>query len=395
MTTGLRDEADVVVVGGRCAGAATAMLLARAGRDVLVVDRATFPSDANSTHSIARPGVIQLARWGLLPRVLASGAPPIRRVDFHSDEGIDTRYVKDRHGVDFLVNPRRYALDALLLDAARDAGARVLTGCAVDGLRRDGRGAVAGVTARTPSGQLEVRASYVVGADGLGSRVAQWAGAPRTDVRPSSGASQYAYFAGDWPAIEYHVGELGFAGVFPTHGAEACVWVCCPESRARRHRRGRSADHGFMRALADVAPALAERAAATERRSSARGVLRMPNHRRLPYGAGWALVGDAGLHRDPVSGFGISDAFRDAELLAEALDVALDDASGAATALAAYECERDRLARPVFDVTQRLAAFPGAAAFTDQVRQLAVAIEQQSEALALRPWRLTPTRDLC
>jgi flavin-dependent dehydrogenase len=163
-------HADVVVVGARCAGAATAMLLARAGHDVLVVDRAQFPSDTISTHSIARPGVVQLARWGLLQAVVDSGAPACRRVDLYSPDGVVTRVVKDRHGTDFLVNPRRVVLDELLLEAALAAGARVLTGCWAESLVRDGRGRVAGLRARTHDRQVEVRARHVVGADGVGSR---------------------------------------------------------------------------------------------------------------------------------------------------------------------------------------------------------------------------------
>src|SRR5690348_3715760 len=109
---------DVIVVGARAAGAATAMLLARHGHDVLVVDRAELPSDTLSTHSIARSGVVQLDRWGLLDRVLASGAPAIRDVAFHVGEACTRRRIKAYAGVDLLVAPRRHVLDAILADAA-------------------------------------------------------------------------------------------------------------------------------------------------------------------------------------------------------------------------------------------------------------------------------------
>ncbi|MGZ4590726.1 MAG: FAD-dependent oxidoreductase [Actinomycetes bacterium] len=119
MRTPQRSHHDVVVVGARCAGAATAMLLARAGHDVTVVDRSRFPSDVLSTHGLVRGGVVQLARWGLLEDVLRSGAPAVREVTFRRGDTQITRQVKDQAGVDLLVAPRRHVLDALLVDAAR------------------------------------------------------------------------------------------------------------------------------------------------------------------------------------------------------------------------------------------------------------------------------------
>ena len=136
---------DVVVVGGRVAGAATAMLLARLGHDVVVVDQASFPSDIISTHSIARSGVVQLRRWGLLDAVLGSGAPAIRQVTFHAGGQSVSRTVKPKAGVDLVVAPRRYVLDTILAAAAERVGADVRTGVTVTGLRRDGHGRVVGI----------------------------------------------------------------------------------------------------------------------------------------------------------------------------------------------------------------------------------------------------------
>src|SRR4051812_33251666 len=129
--------ADVVVVGARCAGASTAMLLARLGHDVVLVDRATFPSDTLSTHGFSRTGVVQLARWGLLDRVLASGAPAIREVSFHAHGQTVVRPVKPRAGVDHLVAPRRHVLDTILVDAAAEDGVDVRTGISVTDVVRD------------------------------------------------------------------------------------------------------------------------------------------------------------------------------------------------------------------------------------------------------------------
>jgi flavin-dependent dehydrogenase len=381
----MRTTSDVVVVGARCAGAATALLLARAGHDVLLLDRATFPSDTLSTHMIARSGMVQLRRWGLLDAVVASGAPAIRTVEFTTAGGFVSRTIKDRYGVDFLLAPRRTVLDDILLEAARAAGATVRTGVSVDGVVRDASGTVTGVRAQGGGRSHEVRARYVVGADGLSSRTARAVGAPVTIARPGSGAGHYAYYAGDWPAIEYVLADGAFAGVFPTHGGEACVWVCTPEHVARTHRRrvGRGGNV-LTSILASAAPGLAARLDEGSRRSPVRGMLRMPNHFRQASGPGWALVGDAGYHRDAVTGHGISDAFRDAELLAQALDTALRGPARATDALTAYGLERDRMARDVFEITSELATYPPQERFLELQKQLAGAIDAMAADLSAR-----------
>jgi flavin-dependent dehydrogenase len=378
---------DVVVVGARCAGASTAMLLAAAGHDVVVVDRAEFPSDTLSTHAIARTGVVQLHRWGLLREVVESGAPEIRDVMFHVAGASMTRTIKDRHGVDHLVAPRRHVLDPILQDAARRAGATIRTGVTIDGVHRRDDGRVTGVYGRTHDGRsVSIDARMVIGADGLRSRLARAVGAPMTEVRPSNGATHYTYFAGDWNAMEYYLGEGAFAGIFPTHGGEACIWVCAPDEWAiERRRRYASPDRAFDAMVADAAPELAERLTGCVRTSTSRGMMRTPNHLRHPVGAGWVLVGDAGYHRDAITGHGISDALRDAELLASAIDDALRGRSDESDALAAYHCERDLMLREVFEITCELSLFPPADRFAELQKQLSAAIDAQSAVLAARP----------
>ena len=137
-----RSHHDVVIVGARCAGAATARLLALAGHDVVMVDRSHPARDTSSTHSLSRGGVVQLDRWGLLDDVVATGTPEIRSVSFHHDGETVRHAVKDRAGVDFVIAPRRYVLDALLADAAVAAGARLVTDTTVTGVLRDAGGRV-------------------------------------------------------------------------------------------------------------------------------------------------------------------------------------------------------------------------------------------------------------
>src|SRR5690349_5165989 len=141
----LRHTHDVVVVGARAAGAATALLLARQGYDVVLVDRDSLPSDTLSTHQIARPGVVQLRRWGLLDSVLSSGAPALRQITFTTPDESVIRTVKISAGVDLLVAPRRYVLDTLVADAAAAAGADLRFGITVKGVYLDDSGRAVGV----------------------------------------------------------------------------------------------------------------------------------------------------------------------------------------------------------------------------------------------------------
>ena len=388
MHTANRSRHDVVVVGARVAGSATAMLLARLGHDVVVVDQASFPSDTVSTHSIARSGVVQLRRWGLLNDVLDSGTPAIRQVTFNAGGTSISRTIKEKAGVDFLVAPRRYVLDTILATAAEHAGADVRPGVTVTGLQRDGHGQVAGVQGHDHTGaRVEIGARHVIGADGLRSRVAGLVDAPVVEGRPAGGAAQYAYYTGvPWSGIEFFVAERSFAGVFPTHDGQACIWVCNPAADARAvRRRAGSRGEAFDALLRRSHPELVERLRHARRTSPVQGMLRQPNQVRQAFGPGWALVGDAGYYRDAITAYGMSDAFRDAELLAVALDRALDGGAEEATALAAYQQQRDQALREIFELTCHLAAYPPVPTFIELQKQLSVAIDREAAALAARP----------
>lgn len=348
-----------MVVGARAAGAATALLLGRLGHNVVLVDRALFPADTVSTHQIARTGVVALHRWGLLSAVLASGAPAIRQIEFNAAgrEPV-TRRVKDRAGVDLLVAPRRYVLDTLVAEAAARAGVHMRLGVVVSGVRRDDTGRVVGVIGRDRAGStVRIDARFVVGADGLGSRVARSVAAPVTEYRGNDGAVQYAYFAGlDWPGIELFIADRAIAGVFPTHDGEACVWVCAPSVDTRAARRcAASRTEAFLTQLHHAAPGLAARLRAGRRTSPVAGMLRAPNQVRLAHGPGWALVGDAGYYKDPLTSHGMTDALRDAELLARALVAILADGADERETLAGYQRTRDALSVAFFDITDVIA----------------------------------------
>jgi flavin-dependent dehydrogenase len=379
---------DVVVVGARAAGAATALLLARLGHDVVLLDRAVFPADTVSTHQIARTGVVQLHRWGLLRAVLDSGAPAIRRVTFTTPDGSVSRQIKDKAGVDLLVAPRRYILDTIVAEAAAEAGVDVRLGVTVTGVHLDDTGRATGVYGHDRTGApLEFNARFVVGADGLGSRVARWTGAEVVEDRGDNGAVQYAYYAGlPWRGIELVVAERALTGVFPTHHGQACIWICSPSTDAREARRkAPSREDAFTAQLERTAPELAQRLLTGQRTSAVTGMLRTPNYVRRAHGPGWALVGDAGYHRDAVTGHGLSDAYRDAELLTIALDQALRGETDERTAMAGYQHQRDQSLRGIFDLTCALADYPPVSEFVELQKQLSTAIDIEAAEAAARP----------
>jgi 2-polyprenyl-6-methoxyphenol hydroxylase-like FAD-dependent oxidoreductase len=379
---------DVVVVGARAAGAATALLLGRLGYDVVLLERAVFPADTVSTHQLARTGVVQLHRWGLLQAVLDSGAPAIRQVTFTVAGEPITRAIKRKAGVDLLVAPRRYILDTIVAEAAASAGVDVRFGVTVGGVRLDDTGRATGVYGHDGTGgPLEIDARYVVGADGLGSRVARSVGAEVIEGRGGASAGQYAYYGGiPWAGIELTIADRALTGVFPTNDGQACIWICSPSADARdARRRAASREEAFTAQLDRTAPELAERLRSAVRTSVVTGMLRAPNFVRRAHGRGWALVGDAGYHRDPITGHGLSDAYRDAELLAVALDQALRGETDESTALADYQRQRDEALRDIFDLTVALAEYPPVPQFVELQKQLGAAIDLEAAELAARP----------
>ena len=349
-----RGAYDVIVVGARPAGASTALLLARAGLSVLVLDRGRYGTDTLSTHALMRGGVLQLARWGLLDRIVASGATPIRSVRFHYAHGGPTVAVSPADGVDALYAPRRTVLDPLLVDAALAAGAEVCYGVVVTGLVRDDRGRVTGVRARTHDGrEVSVTARLVVGADGARSTVADAAGAGVT----LRGRSACAFTYGYWSGLETEGYELAYrtgvmAGFIPTNDGEVCVFAGSTPGRL-----GRGGRRVLDALVAQASPDMASRLAAASTSGVVRTFPGRPGLLRRAWGPGWALVGDAGSWKDPISTHGLTDALRDAELLARAVVAGAGDDVREADALDDYERVRDRLTAPLLTLSDEIAAF--------------------------------------
>jgi 2-polyprenyl-6-methoxyphenol hydroxylase-like FAD-dependent oxidoreductase len=347
---------DVIVVGTRVAGAATAMLLAREGLRVLAVDRARFPSDTLSTHQVQPPGGALLRRWGLLEPLVAGGAPPARTVIFDAGPAVLRGSYPDVAGVDAVHSPRRTLLDSALLDAARSAGADVLEGFAVTGLLRDGD-RVTGIRGAPRGGgaSRSLTAALVVGADGKHSTVAKQVGAREYRVRPASSGACYAYVA-DLPVTggEVYARPDRTVGLWPTNDGLTIVFVAAPRHEFAALRA--SLDAGLAGALAGIGD-LGERLAGARLAEHLRGTTDLPNRFRTPYGPGWALVGDAGLVMDPITGQGIGNALQDADALSAAVVAGLGGGRSPDAALAALHRERDAARRPMYDLTCRLASF--------------------------------------
>jgi len=187
---------DAIVAGARCAGSPTAMLLARRGYRVLLLDRARFPSDTVSTHLIHAPGVAALDRWGLLDRLAATGCPAISTYSFDFGPLTISGTPRPAGGTAVAYGPRRTVLDKLLIDAAAQAGAEIRDGFTLDGLIIED-GTVVGIRGHARNGpRLAERARVVIGADGARSRVAAAAGAGRYHRKPMLAVACYSYWSG-------------------------------------------------------------------------------------------------------------------------------------------------------------------------------------------------------
>jgi flavin-dependent dehydrogenase len=340
---------DALIVGARCAGAATAMLMARKGMRVLAVDRGGYGADTISTHALMRGGVLQLHRWGILSRLCEADTPAVCETTFHYGDEAITVPIKPVHGVDALYAPRRTLLDSTLVDAAREARAEVWHGHTVAGLARRSDGRVCGATVLDADGNaIRIKADLVVGADGAGSSIARLVGAETLMEAQHTTAVIFGYFSGIQLSGYHWWYRPGIgAGAIPTNCGRHCIFVAIPPERLRQ--RPLHYDRGtlFLEVLREAAPELAASVAKAEPDAPLSVFGGRKGFLRKGYGPGWALVGDAAYFKDPLTAHGITDALRDAELLTNAA------ASGT---LSEYAEVRDDLSLPLFEVTDAIAA---------------------------------------
>ncbi|HEY6379291.1 MAG TPA: NAD(P)/FAD-dependent oxidoreductase [Candidatus Dormibacteraeota bacterium] len=330
---------DVVVVGARCAGASLAMLLARRGHRVALVDRATFPSDTISSHFLWQHGAARLESWGLLGELRSLGCRPLPVLTFDFGPVAITGRPPAVRGVSETFCPRRTVLDNLLVDAAVRAGAELVDRTSVQSVRwSDGR--ACGVEVRALSGAAtRLDARLVVGADGRNSRVAREVRAEAYGWSPPLTFVYYSYWSGMAtisPAYHMRPGRLILR--WPTNDGLTCLYVGSPHSEFVEFRR--DIEGNFLRSL-EAVPGLREETTAGRREERFRGAADLPNFYRTSFGDGWALAGDAGHHKDPTTGLGMSDALASAELLAGAVDEALVGRRSWNAALGDYQRGRD------------------------------------------------------
>ena len=343
---------DAIIIGARCAGSPTGMLLARRGYRVLIVDRATFPSDTISTHVVHPLGVAALARWGLLDRLTATGCPPIHTYSFDFGPFIlsGTPGTTDA-AVAFC--PRRTVLDKLLVDAAADAGAEVREGFIVDELVFDDEHVV-GIKGRTQAGAvIEERTKIVVGADGRHSLVARAAQAGQYHEKPPLLCAYYSYWRG-LPMngrFETYIRPNRGCAAAETHDGLTLVIGGWPIAEFEANKK--DVERHYLETIR-LAPALGDRLGGAKREAPIAGAT-IPNFFRKPYGPGWALVGDAGYNKDPITAQGITDAFRDAESIATAVDESFSGRRSFDDAMHEYQAGRDEHVLPMYEFTCQLA----------------------------------------
>jgi 2-polyprenyl-6-methoxyphenol hydroxylase-like FAD-dependent oxidoreductase len=345
---------DVIVVGARCAGASTALLLARRGYQVLLVDKATFPSDTMSSHFLQTRGGACLKRWGLLEQVIGTGCPEIRTVTINVGSSSFTNAVPATDDVATCYAPRRTVLDLLLVNAAVEAGVHLREGFQVQELLWEEE-QVRGIRGFQVGGKtISEKATLVIGADGKRSVVARAVQAPTYSVLPTLTCGYYSYWSGICLQGQeiYQCAHRAII-TFPTNDGKVVVAVQWPREQfdaVRHDLRGH-----FLETLEQGAPHLTARLREGVQTERFVGTGDLPNFFRRSSGPGWALVGDAGHCKDPILAQGMSDAFRDAELLTVAIDSGLSSQCPIQEALANYEHQRNEAALPLYELTCQMA----------------------------------------
>jgi flavin-dependent dehydrogenase len=375
MSPEMSRQYDAIVVGARCAGAPTAMLLADKGYRVLVVDRSSFPSDTVSTHVIHAPGIAALNRWGMLDQVTATGCPPIETYSFDFGPITIKGTPRAHDGISAAYAPRRTVLDKILVDAASHSGAEVRERFTVEDIVVED-GAVVGIRGHGKDGQTVLeRARVVIGADGRNSHIAKTVRPEQYHDKPMLQWSFYTYWS-DLPVDGFEIfirPDRGWAAVATNDGLTMLV-VGWPYAEVNAYKADVEAN--YLKTL-ELAPEFADRVrGATRQERFAGGAV--PNFFRKPYGPGWALVGDAGYNKDPITAQGISDAFRDAELCSAALDETFDGGRSFEDAMSAYHRTRDAQVLPIYEFTTQLATLE---APPPEMQQLLGAVHGNQDAM--------------
>jgi flavin-dependent dehydrogenase len=347
---------DAIIVGTRCAGSPTAMLLARKGYKVLAVDKASFPSNTISTHYLHLPAIVRLKRWNLLDRVQALDCPPVTKAMIDFDGLLLAGQPPALEGITEEYCIRRTILDKLLVDAAVESGVELRENFTVEEvLMEDDR--VVGIRGHDKNGAVVTeKARIVIGADGINSIVANTVKAPKYNEKPILTCGYYSYWSNlplsDGSENYYRNGQVCIV-VLPTNNNLTLVFCIWPYEKFATYKQ--DIERYYMETL-ELAPAFAERVRQAKREEKIYGTGNIPNYFRKPFGDGWALIGDSGYHKDSITAEGISDAFRDAELLTDAIDDGFSERRPLAEALADYEQQRNISSMPLYEFTCQFAS---------------------------------------
>lgn len=345
---------DAIIIGARISGAATAALLAEQGARVLLLDRANFPATTVSCPIFFGNSLAVLDRIGVLDAVEAIGAPKIRYYGSRTPEFDLVARLPESKGFDYAYSIRRDVLDSVILDQVKQRPNMTLReGFSVSSLVQS-QGRVVGVRGRQHGGPVEtIFGNAVIGADGKRSVVARMVDAPTYDRISGQTAIYYAYYRDFAPlhepsAVVYADPRTQRAAL--VFDADAGLTVISVGVAAADFETARKDPEATLERLWRDIPELAERGRNASRATPVMGQAPMDSYYRQSYGAGWALVGDAGMYLDPITGQGINNALRSAELFADAWAKTRRRSSWL-NAMAEYQRQRDAATRPFFNLT--------------------------------------------
>src|SRR6266536_5142103 len=320
-------------------------------------------------------------------RCAGAATPAIRYAEFVYGEQVETLDIRPGGGVCALYAPRRTLLDPLLLEAARAAGAEVRTAARVTGILTDEHG-VYGVDGVQRGRPFRATAALTIGTDGRRSTVAKAVDAPVQRRGTAAGAVMYGYLPGlprDRYRWVYRPGVT--AGVMPTGDGLACAWAGTTSARFQALRTA-GIEVAYRTLLAEADPEVAGSIDRTPPVGGLRGFPGLPGWIRRSAGPGWALVGDAGYFKDPITAHGITDALRDADLLTDEILETLAGVVAEPVGLARYQATRDRLSRRLFEATEAVASYAwDLAQVRTLLRQVSSAMSDEVDLLQSLPNR--------